>query len=223
MTISHWMQIICVRAVMTSIKTNYSRIDCVSFGQKKTNLYHMTPDHWTYLGCFQDHNKAEQPRALNEDKGYRYNAQECAGKCCGYRLFALQDNGQCFCSNDLTAATQYGGLDENSCIREGDLVDNCGVQSRRGGRWANSLFENNNCMWGFKKCGESCPDIVGEAPLFGHESSHYDFNDDVIFIVSMGIILGCLSVFVVLCLCDCLEEKGKSAKLVWDSPSVCVE
>eukprot|EP01083_Nonionella_stella_P210507 762033_1 len=211
---------------LSDMQKNGKSLECKG-GPSAFDLYHNDID-WTYLGCFQDHNTAEKPRALNVDKGYRWNAEQCNFLCCGYRLFALQDNGQCFCSNDLTAATQYGELNENECIREGDLVDNCGFQSRRGGGWANSLFENNNCMWdpGFKKCQmRTCPDIVivGEAPLFGHESSHYDFNDYVIFIVSMGIILGCLSVFVVLCLCDCLEEKGKSAKLVWDSPSVCVE
>eukprot|EP01083_Nonionella_stella_P011151 31703_1 len=186
---------------LSDMQKNGKSLECKG-GPSAFDLYHNDID-WTYLGCFQDHNTAEKPRALNVDKGYRWNAEQCNFLCCGYRLFALQDNGQCFCSNDLAAAKQYGQLSEGNCIRDAG-----GKQLRRGGGWANSLFMRS-CAW--NNIGLRCEVIfcepVGEAPLFEPEPYRYDFNDHVIFIVSMGVIVGCCSVFVGLRLCDCLEKK----------------
>ena len=93
-----------------------------------------------FLGCFRD----TQTRAMTMITDIRGSWNDCRRRAeqNGYRYFALQDgnNGggaQCFVSNSLPTAQQYGVVADSECNRPLDRETGRNL----GGAWVNALYE----------------------------------------------------------------------------------
>ena len=90
-------------------------------------------------GCWKD----DLPRALTDidsqiEANYNYKSRELAIQKCleaaktgGYKVFAIQDGGQCFASMSLTSYRVYGG--STQCLDDG-----------KGGPMSNEVYEIRN-------------------------------------------------------------------------------
>jgi hypothetical protein len=89
---------------------------------------------YIYLGCYRD----TWRRDLTKYHGYGYYQNTCSAKCRGYKYFALQHNGQCFCGNSYG---KYGRKPDRDCTTErgkSSRKNGCGLC--RGGGWRNAVY-----------------------------------------------------------------------------------
>jgi hypothetical protein len=85
------------------------------------------------LGCYQDVSSRALPRQLANTGSPQICA--AAASAAGFTYFAMQYGGECFVTNNLAAATQYGT--SQSCNMQCSAVS--GITC--GGPMANDLYE----------------------------------------------------------------------------------
>ena len=118
---------------------NYNKIRKLKIGKRKTPRYLQSTSasaspgcgdtsgtyHSIYLGCYDDklYSRAmpfELYGEMSRDKRLGHSALDCERECSsrGYRYFAREYRGQCFCGNDEREYKQYGLVSGCNCCGE---------------------------------------------------------------------------------------------------------
>ena len=94
----------------------------------------MTPQ---YRGCHKD--TADRDLA-DGPASFGHSSQSCAGACMGYKYFALQGGGQCFCGKAFGSSPQHAKAPDGQCGRV--CVGEEGKTPPRlcGGGWRNAVY-----------------------------------------------------------------------------------
>eukprot|EP01084_Bolivina_argentea_P087088 157346_1 len=91
------------------------------------------------IGCWQDHNTNDDPRAMSIEIGKYQTIQTCNEACLKYKYFGMEYGSECFCDNSFIAATQYGrSTNCGICVQTNANCPFIGV----GGSWAINLYHN---------------------------------------------------------------------------------
>ena len=94
----------------------------------------MTPQ---YRGCHKD--TADRDLA-DGPASFGHSSQSCAGACMGYKYFALQGGGQCFCGKAFGSSPQHAKAPDGQCGRVcvGEEGEDAAAPLRRG--WRNAVY-----------------------------------------------------------------------------------
>ena len=136
--------------------------------------------HYSYIGCFKD----GTPRAMEyQFLGVGYDPQSCFNVAiqAKYLYFSLQSGGECWATNILSMATEYGL--SNQCNlkcnnQNSDYPGNCG------GSMTNALYSITSCNPTIPRCNETKP-YIGNTKCIIFHSSHYLTNDTFEKVVTM--------------------------------------
>eukprot|EP01084_Bolivina_argentea_P222128 376059_1 len=115
-------------------------------GQWTFDLWAHLRTNYAPIGCFVDAKR----RALRYGPGnssYGFTIDSCSETCFGYKYFAIEDGGQCFCDGSYDSATQYGMYNASNP----GISNDCPI-TQLGWTWSFNLFYN---LYGVTGCSNA--------------------------------------------------------------------